>query len=61
MEENMEMTEMMRDEVLFGCNFNPYLKKLLESSDLELLQEGKIRNAYEREGVHWLLLLSYGI
>ena len=28
-EENMEMTEMTTDEVLFGCNFNPYLKKLL--------------------------------
>ena len=43
-EENMEMTEMATDEVLFGCKFNPYLKKLLKSSDLELLQEGNIRN-----------------
>ena len=36
-EENIEITEMTTDEVLEGCNANPYLKTLLESSYLELL------------------------
>ena len=46
----MEITEIESDEIISNCDTNEYLQRLLNISDLKLLKQTTVQNAFKKEG-----------
>ena len=59
LQDEMEITEMEVDKIISNCDTNEYLQRLLNISDLKLLKEVTVRNAFQERGALWTLSLVH--